>query len=75
MVGGHHAGHFCCVPVGQKAGVEANHNAGVATIFFTNIVGNSLGYQPQIAKSKSFADNGTPAVGAKFDGHCVSFCE
>ena len=69
-VASQHSGHLGCVTVGQETGVEADNDFGfIGVCLIQHVVGDGLGHQLQVGKSKSVAYDGTPAVCTKLDGH------
>ena len=63
----HHPRDLGGVAVREEARVEADNHRGVGVVLLAHVVGDGLGDEAQVGKSKRFADDGAPAVGAKFD--------
>ncbi len=72
VVAGHHPRHLGRVAVGQEARVEADDDARLGRALVVDKIGDGLGDQAQIVKGELVADDGSPAIGAEFDGHMDS---
>ena len=72
VVGSHDPRHFGGVAVGQEARIEADDDAWLGRALVVDEIGDSLGDQAQIVKGELVADDGSPAIGAEFDGHVDS---
>ncbi len=60
------------VPVGQKAGVETNHDFRLTALgFVQHVIGDRLGHQAQVGKREGIGDDRAPAVGAKLYRHGI----
>ena len=73
VVAGQDAGHLGRVAVGEETGIEPDDHLGpVVAGLLQHVIGDGLGYQPQVGEGEGVGDDGTPAVSAKFNSHRVS---
>ena len=70
-VAGHDPSGFGGVAIGQEACVKPNDDGRIGSIlpFILHIVGDGLGYQPQVVEGEGVGYDGAPAVRSKTNAH------